>query len=289
MTNQTPRHTTIRGECTFCRTPAPCSAVALQASGHWHDLADAFDSLHAYLQPQGTTTSTVHMPPGSRPPISVTVSDLLFDIAEAASFYALAMQDDTNGHYDKDHKPHGYIAPQRTDVKQRLRDIATRYGHFTTDTNARWVTDGGYWQRVAMDFCDTAYTLRERAIHVVQQPLPPQYLGPCMAGNDCKGDVYLTSTDKMPRCTTCDTGHDTTQLRDQMTKALAGRLLSREDLRHALNLLREPHSKKVTPERVRQWIKRRRLVPIIKAPELFRLTDAMELAGITIDQERRVS
>lgn len=267
------QHYARAGVCTACGQQAPCLAIAERAAQDWRDIAEAFAGLHAYLEPR-KGGGNVRMAPGSKPPISLVASDLIREIEEWAWFYASALMDET-----KDYTP-----PNAT--VQRLLDIAERHGHFTSDDDERWVRgrhrdEGmppGHWQRVAMDYCDNAHELRRKAVGLVTQPPPPQFMGPCMAG--CGGDVYLTAGESVARCVECDQGHHAGELRDQLWRALESRLIRRDELRHALNLLRKPGSKRISPPLIRKWIQRARLVPVIQEPELFRLTDAMDLAGI---------
>lgn len=274
MTRDDKPHYNLRGQCPTCEAPAPCPWMAERAAGEWRMLANVWEPLHAYLEPQRRGANVGHTPPASKPPLSVSASLLIADIRDWAWFYASALMDETPD----------YVAPRSTE--QRLRDIASRYGHFTVDTNERWVKPTvdmpeGHWQRVAIDFCDRAHELVNRARGLVEQPPPPRFMGPCR-DTECGGDVYLIAFDKMPRCTTCDLGHDAADMRQQLIRALESRLLKRDELREALNIAKPPGSKRVPAATMRQWIKRGRLVPVIRDPELFRMTDAMELAGIKV-------
>lgn len=278
MTDDKP-HYARDGKCTTCKSPAPCHIIAQQAATEWREMADVWDSLHAYLEPgRGAKTSGGSRPaPASKPPISLVASDLIQEIADWAWFYASALMDET----------HDYVPP--ADTPGRLRDIAKRYGHFTTGDDQRWVSDPkatddmppGHWQRVALDYCDQAHELRRKVVGLIVQPPPPRFMGPCTV-TDCGGDVYLKAGEKVARCVECDQGHDDAELRIRLWRALDAHLLRRDELRGALNMLREPGTKRVSPERIRQWIKRGRLVPVFRDPEMFRLTDAMELAGFEV-------
>lgn len=276
MTDQ--QHYAKNGQCAECRQQAPCQWIAAEASREWREIAEALPGIRAYLEPGRTGTRGGSRPaPASRTPLNEAASDLIREIEDWAWFYASALMDET-----KD-----YTAP--TDPAQRLRDIAERYGHFTETNDERWVEHkrrdpnmpSGHWQRIALDYCDIAHELHRKAVTLIAQPTPPRFMGPCMTG-ECRGDVYLKAHEKMPRCLDCDQGHDHADLRIQMWRALEARLLRRDELREALNMLRDPSSKRIKPGLVRLWIHRGRLVPVIQEPELFRLTDAMDLAGIEI-------
>jgi len=271
------RHYAKGGVCTACHQPAPCLTIAERAADEWRQIAGAFDALHAYLVPSGGNGDGVRTAPASKPPISLIASDLIQEIEDWAWFYASALMDESND----------YVAS--TTTAQRLRDIAKRHGHFTTDPNERWVANrkrsegmpAGHWQRVALDYCDNAHELRRKAVGLIVQPPPPRFMGPCMEV-ECSGDVYLKAGDSVARCVECDQGHDARQMRDQLWRALDSRLIRRDELRVALNTLRRPGTKRIAVATVRQWIHRGRLVPVIREPEMFRLADAIDLAGIEV-------
>lgn len=284
MTDQ--NHHSRAGKCTTCNQPAPCQDAAERAAEEWRDLANVWDSLHEYLVPIRKGDGGGSRPaPASRPPISIIASDLIAEIEDWAWFYASALMDETRD----------YSAPAST--VQRLRDIAERYGHFTADTDERWVGDPrakddmppGHWQRVGLDYCDMAHELRRKVVGLITQPPPPRFMGPCMRGDGCLGDVYLKPNESLARCTTCDQGHDMAELRDRLWRAFESRLMRRDELRVAVNSLRTPGTKKVPGTTVRTWIHRGRLVPVIREPEMFRLSDALDLAGISIEEPARVA
>lgn len=278
-------HYARNGVCVTCHQPAPCHTIAAKAAEEWRDIAKAWDALPGYLGPRRGGGDGVRTAPGSKPPISLVASDLIAEIEDWAWFYASALMDET----------HDYSAPAST--KQRLLDIAERYGHFTTDDDQRWVKDRkaiegmppGHWQRVGLDYCDRAQELRSKIVGLVMQPPPPRFMGPCMAGTECRGDVYLKPGEGIARCVECDQGHDMGELRDQLWRALESRLIRRDELRLALNTIRPPKTKRVPDGTIRQWIHRGRLVPVIRDPELYRLTDALDLAGIDMEAIGRVA
>lgn len=271
-------HYAIDGKCSTCHTSAPCLVIAEQAASEWRDLANLWETLHAYLEPHRSGESTGRTPPTSRPPISLIASDVLRELDDWAWFYASALMDETTEY-----------TPANT-TPERLRDIAERHGHFTAGEDERWVKHHrrdpdmppGHWQRVALDYCDTAHEMRRKVLGVIERPPPPKFMGPCMAEGGCGGDVYLRHGEKIARCVECDQGHDDADLRRQMWRALEARLIRRDELREALNMLRPHGTKRVSPELVRKWIQRGRLVPVIRDPELFRLTDAADVAGFDL-------
>lgn len=243
------------------------------AKAKWLQVAEMWPHLHAYVEPRGTSETKIRTPPASRPPVAVAPLSLIQEISDWAWFYASALMDET----------HDYVV--RPGTVSRLHDIATRYGHFTTAPD-----------RTAMDYCDMADHLWRRARATLAVPATRRFMGTCMTGEGCEGDVYLADGARYATCDKCGSGHDEGQLREQLSRALEGRLLRRDELREALNIVKPHGAKRVSPELLRKWIQRGRLVPAMAIPgpkgsdvELFRLTDAMDLAGIESAVHRRVS
>ncbi|WP_152649989.1 hypothetical protein [Demequina globuliformis] len=271
------KHYAKNGICETCNIPAPCLTMAEHARDEWLDIAAAYPALKAYLAPTSGGGDGVRTAPGSKPPISLIASDLIAEIEDWAWFYASALMDETPD----------YTPP--ADTESRLRDIAQRHGHWTSDDDERWVQhrkqiEGmpeGHWQRVALDYCDTADKVRRKVVGLIVRPTPPRFMGPCMAF-DCQGDVYLASSDKVARCVECDQGHDARDLREQVVRAMSTRLMRRDELRVAVNMARPHGMKRLAPALFRKWIQRERLVPVIREPEMFRLSDALDLAGIEV-------
>jgi len=231
----------------------PTVEEALAASADWKALADLWSLLHVYLEPVKGGGSGVRTAPGSKPPFSVAASDLIREISEWAGYFALELMDETSD----------YAAS--VDVEQRLRDIASRYGHWTNLPNRR-----------SRDFCDMAKRLMGKARVLIERPPPPDWLGPCPVTFGCQGQLYLRVGRAAATCDQCESVVDMGTWRENLRRALESRLMRRGEIAPALRML----GGKVASSTVRSWIHRGRLVPIIKTPEMFRLTDAMDLAKI---------
>jgi len=231
------------------------TATGLEAAQTWRNLADLWPLLHAYLEPRKSGADTVRTPPASKPPFSIAASALIADIKDWAGFYALALMDET-----KD----GYVPS--ADVPSRLREIAMRHGHFTT------VPD-----RTALDFCDQAHELMRKAVGLIEKPVPPTFAGPCMVMG-CDGDLYVKPGRAAATCAECAADVDIGQVREQLRRAMESRIMRRTEIAPALRMLGWEGASKT----IHTWIGRTRLVPVIREPEMFRFTDAMDLAKIEV-------
>ena len=231
------------------------TATGLEAAQTWRNLADLWPLLHAYLEPRKSGADTVRTPPASKPPMSLVASDLIAEIGDWAWFYAAALMDETAD---------GYVPS--ADVPSRLREIAMRHGHFTT------VPD-----RTALDFCDQAHELMRKAVGLIEKPVPPTFAGPCMVVG-CDGDLYVKPGRAAATCVECAADVDLGQVREQLRRAMGSRLMRRKEIAPALRML----GANSNYEAVKKWVQRGRLVPVIREPEMFRLTDAMDLAKIEV-------
>ena len=231
------------------------TATGLEAAQTWRNLADLWPLLHAYLEPRKSGADTVRTPPASKPPMSLVASDLIREISDWAWFYAAALMDETAD---------GYVPS--ADVPSRLREIAMRHGHFTT------VPD-----RTALDFCDQAHELMRKAVGLIEKPVPPTFAGPCMVVG-CDGDLYVKPGRAAATCAECAADVDLGQVREQLRRAMESRLMRRKEIAPALRML----GANSNYEAVKKWVQRGRLVPVIREPEMFRLTDAMDLAKIEV-------
>lgn len=270
--------------------------TALAAAANWRLLSRLVPTVRLYLEPVRTGTGGARSLPKSKLPLSITASDLLFDLDQAASFYCSALLIETDD-----------IRVLPGTLEEQLMLVADRHGHFTAPRpesegddvrmvrvqdpewrpmpgvpkDARWLRDeAGQYERkarrVALDFCDEAEELIAKVGWLVLQPLPPRYMGPCLA--QCGGDLWLEDKRTSAVCDTCASTADPTAVREQLFRAFESRLMKRSELAPALRLL----GARTAVETVRSWIQRGRLVPVMREPQMFRFADAVELAGIDI-------
>lgn len=77
----------------------------------------------------------------------------------------------------------------------------------------------------------------------------------------------------MAICDQCDSAEDLGAVRQRLHGTLNAMLVRRKEIQPALKVL----GSKVTTDAVHKWVQRGRLVPAIKEPEMFRMSDALEL------------
>lgn len=229
-------------------------ATALEAAENWRTLARLTPTIEDYLEPR-RGTHTGRTVPQSRPPIDITASDLLLELDEASTHYLSALMMET---------PDVRAFP--TTLAERLTLIGDRHGHWTADPN----------QQVALAYCDEAHTLMGRARHLIEQPPPPKFMGPCLTV--CGGDLWLKPGRISATCDTCGSEADLGAVRSQLMRALEKRLMKRAELVAAIRIL----GGKVTTEAVKKWVQRGRLVPAVRDPEMFRFTDVLALTNIEV-------
>lgn len=224
------------------------TALALEASDTWKQLAALVPTIELYLEPQ-RAKSEVRLPPGSKPPINLMASDLLMELDTAASFYVSALVMETS---DVKRFPDGLAA--------QLALIGERYGHFTSGE-----------EKLATDYCDEAHELMRKVEQLVTRPAPPKFMGPCQQCDG--GELWLKSARPMAICDQCDSAEDLGTVRQRLHGTLNAMLVRRKEIQPALKVL----GSKVTTDAVHKWVQRGRLVPAIKEPEMFRMSDALEL------------
>lgn len=224
------------------------TATAIEASDTWKQLAALVPTIELYLEPR-RSKSEVRLPPGSKPPIDLVASDLLMELDLAASFYVSALIMETP---DVKRFPDGLAA--------QLALVGERYGHFTTGED-----------KLAMDFCDEAHELMRKVERLVVQPAPPKFMGPCQQCDG--GELWLKGTRPVAMCGQCDSAEDLGAVRERLHVTLNAMLVRRPEIQPALKVL----GSKVTTDAVHKWVQRGRLVPAIKDPEMFRMSDALEL------------
>lgn len=124
-----------------------------------------------------------------------------------------------------------------------------------------------------------------KARHVIDRPEDRVYLGPCKTagcvelGSDRKPrptSLYALPDETTVSCWQCRVDYDVEERRSELLAAAADRLASATECARALTSLGEP----CTPERIRKWAERGRLVPHGLDPEkhpLYRIADVQEL------------
>ena len=247
------------------------TATGLEAAQTWRNLADLWPLLHAYLEPRKSGADTVRTPPASKPPMSLVASDLIQELENMAWGFTSQIMDETHD-----------FTPAPT-TPQRMHQIAERHGHFTTSEETRTATrfkDGKPYKvtiLLAQDFCDDTHELMRKAVGLIEKPVPPTFAGPCMVVG-CDGDLYVKPGRAAATCVECAADVDLGQVREQLRRAMGSRLMRRKEIAPALRML----GANSNYEAVKKWVQRGRLVPVIREPEMFRLTDAMDLAKIEV-------
>lgn len=227
------------------------SVVALEARNDLLWIADHWPALRARLR-RGGGSALTGMPTGSdtQLPIDTHVSDLMFEITgQVARFYGQILHDETDWQ------------PSTSSMPGLLRDVAERYGHFTSDD-----------PQMAMGFCDDAHDYREKVRWTLERPAPPTYIGPCKV-TDCAGELYLRDDRESGKCRECGTEYTRAEQMDWVAEQMNDRLMTASEIVSALVVLRvEP-----TPgiKTVRSWVRRGKLPEV--APGLYRLADAVAL------------
>lgn len=144
-----------------------------------------------------------------------------------------------------------------------LREVAERYGHFTTD------------ERLALAFCDDAHDYRERVRKVLERPAAPMYVGPCQhKGEDeagCVGELYVREGRTEGRCRECGTPFTLAGQRAWLDAQMEDRLMTPTEIGRALKIL----GHEVKPGTVYKWVQRGRLSEVTDG--LYRLAEARAL------------
>jgi hypothetical protein len=217
----------------------------LWIAAHWADLA-------ARLRPGGGSALTgvsVSTSDDARLPIDVHVSDLMHEIEEnVARFYGHILADETDW------------TPTTSAMPGLLREVAQRYGHFTTDDDA-----------MALGFCDDANDYRERVRKTLERPAPPAYVGPCQ-GDNCDGELYLREGREAGTCRACGRPFTHVEQREFIADQLTARLMTRSEILRALKVIDTPR----TPSTFDGWVRRGELIEA--GDGLYHFDDARQLA-----------
>lgn len=230
--------------------------IAVQIQREWHQLADVVRLAEYALQPRRGSGEIVRGKPESRPPINMSASALLALVDTEVDFYVHVLIDETE-----------YVPPLGRE--DRVRSVANHVGHFLSDED-----------RAGLDMLDTAQTLISRILGIAMPTPPPSWAGPCETPG-CDGDTWRKDRGAVT-CDACESRVDLETWREGMKRRLETRLVYRDEIRPALRLM----GTKVKPETLRSWIHRGRLKPVIIAPEMFRLTDVIDLTEASNTQVR---
>lgn len=128
----------------------------------------------------------------------------------------------------------------------------------------------------AMDEITDAWKRAKRAI---DRPAKKEFAGPCQSDIDgvkCDG-VYVKPKADSIKCRTCSVVCDVAKMQERMAEEIKARQYTGVELSTALTLLT---GNKISLERVRNWIRREKLVPFsftLDGDPLYRLNDAMNV------------
>lgn len=236
--------------------------TALRARDDLLAIAASWDALRARLRPSGGTPDGVHTAPGSRPPISIEVSDVLHQVEQHARFLGQVLLDETHD-----------FEPTTSTMPGLLVEVAHRYGHFTSGTDVE--------EKTALDFTDMAHELRRKVAGTIARHEPARWAGPCPEG-ECAGEIYQRAGSTDAKCRVCGRVVGPAEWRELMFVAFESRLMSLSEIVSALVVT----DHKTPIETVRTWAKRgaksgdpnRGLVPVYVDPTLYRFADAWALA-----------
>lgn len=256
----------------------------LYVVAHWN-------ALRAQLRPGGGNAQTgVVSTSGEKPlPIDVHVSDLLREIEDLARFYGQILLEEVppvhgcggTCHGAPEHACDGYLCADdepvvpATECYEReyavtvstmpglLDNVARRYGHFTEGD-----------ERMALDFCDDAHTMREKVRKAVERPEAPTYVGPCRTkgvdGSGCSGELYVGEGRIAGTCRTCGTEFTIADQRAYLQSELATRLMTPAEIVRALKTV----GHEVQPGTLFKWVQREKILPVEEG--LFLFSDALD-------------
>jgi hypothetical protein len=164
----------------------------------------------------------------------------------------------------------------------------------TVESESGWLLAAVPWFRVHPDGAVLAAelaSLHARVLEAVDRPPDMVYLGVCSAvlrGGECPEDIYSEWGEAYVRCRRCRTDHDVQARRDMLLSVIADQLATGPDIARGLSGL----DMAVTPERIRQWKHRKRIV--VRAPNhhgdpMYRVGDVIDLVLAENRRRRRSS
>ena len=129
------------------------------------------------------------------------------------------------------------------------------------------------------------------ARRIVDRPADRMYVGPCRSDVDgviCAEELYAKLGDDTIKCRACGTRHDTSERRAWLLAAVDDQLAHATLAARAVSGL----GVDVTPERIRKWKERGRIMPHSVDREgrpLYRIEDVVALAMADGERSRRAS
>lgn len=211
---------------------------------------------HRYPQTAATTPSPIVLGPGDR------IRDLRRTVEQWADRLAADVVPRLCAH-ETCHRVRRPLCP---DADHRARVLAG----LEHDAGA-WVADriGLLRHRTWAGQCALEVEhVTNAAWRTVDRPADAWFAGPCSADLDdpdvpgtvvrCGADLYARIADSTVRCRACGTEHDVAERRDQLLEAAGDMLLTAAEASRALTSLRHP----LTPERIRQWAHRGRILSV---------------------------
>jgi len=230
--------------------------TALEAQENLRHVVARWPELRRALIPSGAGSDGMPRGESERLPLNVHVSDLMHEIAQQAEFYAHVLLEETD-----DFRLDGLEMPGL------LAAVAERHGHFTADDE----------EKIAFDFCDWAHEAVRKVDRALEKAPPVRYLGACRV-RGCSGEIHAREGVEAGVCPECGEAWTMDEQRAFLAEALAGRLATTSEIVTGLKVAGAPASRNT----VRQWIKRKRLVPAIDDEEddsrLYSFADAYALA-----------
>ena len=234
-------------------------ALAERARANLTYIVDRWPDLRARLRPTAGNALT-GLPAGTPDPplpIDVHISDLMRAVEDEARALGYVLLDETVD-----------WAPATSVMPGLLRDVTARYGHWTAGD-----------ERAALDFCDWAEEYAAKVQHALERPAPPEYVGPCRGpGTDgtpgeCPGDLYLRPGTAHGKCRACGTGFARDEQAAYVEEMMRARLVTQAEGWAALSVLQL----NVSRSAVKMWVHRGRLEAVVLDPDLYRLSDIIDL------------
>ena len=215
----------------------------------WTRLANLVPLVRYCLEPRASVEAG-RGKPESRPPFNVNASKLLAEINEEVGFYVHVLMDET----------HDFRVPPT--LEGRILAVRDRHGHFLGEDD-----------QSGLDMLSCAETLNSRALGLAAPVPTPRWSGPCEI-NSCEGDLQQRDGQGFVKCNSCGSVVTLTEWHDRLRQALAGRIVYRNEILHALRIM----GLKATGNAVNNWIARGQIVPVVAGVEMYRLAEVIEYA-----------
>lgn len=185
----------------------------------------------------------------------------------------------------------------RDTLRTWVNEVATQRhlpwpGEYRADHYARWL-DRHVMHLAqienAPDAADEIRDIHKRALRAIDRPQDFEFVGPCQSdvpGVACDG-VYAPRGADTKNCADCMVCIDIPAVQAATRQAIQGRLYTGKELATALTISTgEP----VPFERVRNWIRRHKLLPSSTVgPALYSLDEAQELAMAGRQRKKRIA